>query len=261
MTSSPAWDQAGSLPIHVDGRPRPEVAALAADRLPSVAELFTFMRDAELRFATLRMRIEEHTITARGEQIAESEVMLRHPGQARILTSEPGHSAGHYDIWITDGTTVRSYVASRRVGTERPVRPPVRGVADGEDLPGRSRFYVAVTPLQAESLPELFIHPGGYCQNVLATGACRIEGSALFRGRETILLACDHPRVVEVVADRPDFRIRLAVDRLDGTILRLEESVAGRVTRLAEAVVYEPGASLPPSAFEFSFPSDATRIY
>jgi outer membrane lipoprotein-sorting protein len=261
MSANPAWDRAGLLPVPTSGRPRPELAALRHE-LPAVDELFTFMRDAELRFETLRMRIEEHTWNTRGEELTVIEVALRHPGEVKVLSSIPGHgTTGSHDVWVSDGTTVRTYVASRKVGTRRPVRPTVRGVADAADLPGRSRIYVPVTTLQAESLPDLFIHPAGYCQNVLATGPCAVTGATVVAGREAIVLECDHPRAIEVVADRPDFRIRVAVDRADGVILRLEESIGGRVTRDAIVTSYAPNAPLPPSAFSFTFPSDTTFIY
>ena len=159
MSATSAWDRAGSLPVPVNGPARPEVAALQK-AIPSVADLFTFMRDAELRFATLRMRIEERSATARGEEVATVEATLAHPGRARTLTSWPEHGIGAYEVWLTDGTTVQTYVASRKVGTRRPVRPAVRGT-DGEDLPGASRIYRSVTPLQSESLPGTVHSPGG----------------------------------------------------------------------------------------------------
>jgi hypothetical protein len=256
-----AWDRAGSLPVPASGRRQAEVAALRAE-LPTVDELFTFMRDAEHRFGTLRMRIEEHAWTARGEEILFHDVSLRHPGEAKVLTSttEEGTTDG-YEAWVSDGTTVQTYVASRKLGTRRPARRTVRGVAGERDLPGRSRFYVALTALQAETLPELFIHPAGYCQNVLATGACRIIGSTTVEGREAIVLECDHPRTIEITADRPDFAIRVSVDRTDGVILRLEESIGGITTRDAIVTSYVPDAVLPPSAFAFILPPDTTLIY
>ena len=139
------------------------------------------------------------------------------------------------------------------------MRPRPRGL--NSDLPGTSRVYTPVTALQMESLPDLFIHPGGYCQNVLATGSCRVVGSTTVAGREAIVIECDHPRAVEVAADRPDFAIRVAVDRADGVILRLEESIGGRVTRDAVTTSYLPDAPLPPTAFVFTFPSDTTPLY
>jgi len=260
MSVTRAWDRAGSLAVSRGGNPAPELVALR-DEVPTVDELFTFMRDAELRFRTLRMRIEEHSFTARGEDVVTSEVMLEHPGRAKVLSSlgVADVAAVDYDVWISDGTTIRTYTASRKLGTTRPVRPRLRGL--DEDFPGASRVYTPVTPLQMESLPDLFIHPAGYCQNVLATGDCRIGGSTTVAGREALVVECDHPRTVEVAADRPDFAVRVAVDRADGVILRLEESIGGQVTRDAIVVAYAPDVTLPPSAFAFSFPAGTTSLY
>jgi hypothetical protein len=243
----------------VSGRTSPEIAALR-DELPAFPDLFTFMRDAERRFTTLRMSIEERSWTARGEELALVEVTLEHPGRAKVLTSWPEQGIAAYEVWLTDGTTVQTYAASRKVGTRRPARPVVRGT-DGPDLPGTSRVYLATTPLQAESIPELFIHPAGYCQNVLGTGSCRVTGVTAVAGREAVVLECDHPRTIEVAADRPDFSVWIAVDRRDGVILRLEESIGGRVTRDAVVTSYQPDAPLAPSAFDFTFPADTTFIY
>lgn len=259
MSATRVWDRAGSLPVPANGPVRAEVAALR-DELPSVEDLFTFMRDAELRFGTLRMRIEERASTARGEELGIIEVALEHPGKARVTTSFPDGGIGTYELWLSDGTTVRTYVSSRKLGTKRPVRPMVRGT-DGKDLPGSSRLYRSVTPLQMETLPELFIHPAGYCQNVLATGVCRVTGTTMVAGREAVVLECEHPRTIEVTADRPDFAVQIAVDRLDGTILRLEESIGGQVTRDAAVTSYQPNAALLPETFDFTFPSDTTFIY
>ncbi|HYX11184.1 MAG TPA: hypothetical protein VE817_04340, partial [Candidatus Acidoferrum sp.] len=108
MDSTRAWDRAAILPVPANGRRAAEVAVLAPG-LPDVAELFTFMRDAELRFQTLRLRIEETAATTRGEHLSIVETFLRHPGQARVTTSEPSRgTAGNYEIWISDGETVRT---------------------------------------------------------------------------------------------------------------------------------------------------------
>src|SRR5256885_1832801 len=82
MTSTRLWDRAGALTVPSADRRRPEIVALPA-RLPTLDELFTFMRDAELRFETLLMRIEERTFGTRGEQLVAIDVALRHPGDAR----------------------------------------------------------------------------------------------------------------------------------------------------------------------------------
>ena len=259
MTAS-AWDRAAALPVPAGSSPRPEVAALR-DELPSVEALFDFMRDAELRFTTLRMRIEERTTTARGPEVVVSEVTLAHPGRVKVLTSIPANgTAGNYEVWASDGETVRTFAAARRGGTKRPVRARIRGLHN-DDLPGSAKVYEPRTQLQMETIADLFIHPAGYCQNVLATGACEVTGTTEVAGREAIVLECLHPRTIERIGDRPDFVIRVAVDRRDGVILRLEESIGERVTRDAVTTSYLPNATLPPGALDFDFPSDTTYIY
>jgi outer membrane lipoprotein-sorting protein len=264
MTASRRWAGAADLiPAPTGRRPRPEIVALPPDDLPTLDRLFTFMRDAELRFDTLRLRIEERSFTATGEHRVVSEVALRHPRDAKVTTTVPGHGPrGAYDIWISDGETVRTYSSTHRLGTQRPVRRNLVGVGpEDRDLPGTSRVYRPWTPLPTETLPETFVHPGGYCQNVLATGGCTIVGLDDEIGREVVIVDCDHPRTIEMAADRPDFGIRIAVDRADGVILRLEESIGGAVTRDARVTEYLPDAPLPPSAFDFVFPTGTTMLY
>lgn len=259
MTSTRLWDRA-ALPVPTDGRRLPEVAALP-EGLPSVAELFDFMRDAELRFATLRLRILERTGNARGEDSTELVTMLRHPGHAKVTKSRPGTGpAGPYEIWISDGDLVRTYASIHKLGTQRPVRNRPRGLAD-PDFPGSSRVYEPLTALPAETLPDTFVHPAGYCQNVLATGRCAVVGTDLVAGREAILLTCEHPRTIEIAGDRPDHGIDLAVDRATGMILRLVERIGANTTRHAEAIDVGPDATLPPSAFDFVFPTGTTMLY
>ncbi len=268
------WDRAGARSIAPHRRllsapdrigtvalPEPEVPALAADGLPSIPELFDFMRDAELRFRTLRLELEETTRTAAGEETTTTELLLRHPGHARVTHRRPSAGPlGEVELWLSDGETVRTYASRDRRGAIRPLRRGVVGL-DDPDLPGMARVYEPLTPLPAESLPELFVHPAGYCQNVLATGACTIHGTDEVAGREAILLGCAHPRTIERVADRPDFRIDLAVDVATGIVTRLVETIAGSWTRWAEVVRLEPDATLPPTAFDFEFPEGTTLIY
>lgn len=263
MTSTRAWDRAAVVPARTAGdRRRTELAALPPDRLPDVAELFTFMRDAEHRFETLRLRIEERAQAAGGERRSVIETVIQHPGLARVLTTTPrdGAAVGSYDLWISDGETVRTYAADHRLGTRRPARHRLVGLHD-RDLPAFSKVYEPRTALPMETLPETFVHPAGYCQNVLATGRLAVTGTDEIAGREAILVTCDHPRAIELQADRPDFRIELGVDRDSGLIARLVESVDGLVTRHAEATVIQPDAPLPPSTFAFEFPAGTTFVY
>lgn len=260
MTDPRLWDRAAALPARSDGRRLPEMAVLGTG-LPTVGELFDFMRDAELRFATLRLRIDERAQTARGEDVTSMDAILRHPGDAKVTTTRAGDPIkAEYEVWISDGDVVRTYSSAHHLGTQRPVRNRPRGLGD-PDFPGTSRVYEPVTALPAETLPETFLHPAGYCQNVLATGRCTVTGTEVVSGREAVLLECDHPRTTELPGDRPDFHISMAVDRDTGVILRLVESIGGAVTRHAEVVELSPDAPLPLAAFHFVFPTRTTMLY
>jgi hypothetical protein len=260
MSTSP-WDRASnSLPLSAAGRRRPELVSLP-EGTPSVAELFTFARDAELRFETLRMRLEDRTATTHGERLLVVETTLRHPGEAKVVTTDPSQGiAANHELWISDGNTVRTWSAEHRKGTQRPARRRVAGL-DDPDFPGSATVYQPLTALPTESLPESFIHPAGLCQNVLATGRAWISSTVDVNGRETIVLECDHPRSIGIAADRPDHHIQVSFDRDTGVILRLIETIAGEVTREAAVTSLLPDAALSPAAFAFTFPSGATLIY
>ncbi len=259
MATAARWDRAALVPIR-RGERRPEMMALGAG-LPTVDELFTFMRDAERRFETLKMRIEERTYAARGEQVVAMDVAVRHPGHARVVTTTPGAgAAGNHELWISDGEIVRTYSAIHKLGTSRPVRNRPRGL-DPRDYPGRSTVYEPITALPAETLAELFVHPAGYCQNVLATGETWISGTDRVAGREAVVVECDHPRAVERFVDRPDYHVQLTVDRQEGIVTRLVESVGSDVTRVAEVIHLDPDAALPVTTFEFEFPEGTTLLY
>ena len=132
MTSTRLWDRASRLPVPADGRRRAEIAVLAPG-LPTVEELFTFMRDAEVRFHTLRLRIEETAATTRGDHLTVIDTLLRHPGDAKVISSDPARGiTGSYELWISDGVTVRTYSAANRLGTDRPIRRGVVGLDDPE---------------------------------------------------------------------------------------------------------------------------------
>ncbi len=261
MALRPApWDRASGLPVAADGRRVPEIVQLGPD-VPDLATLFTFARDAELRFATLRLRLEERVGIADGEALRVHEALIRHPGHARVTTIRPDRSpTTNHDIWLSDGEIVRVYRSGHRLGTIRPVRRTLVGI-DDRDLPGTSRPYVPLTALPANTLPETFVHPGGYCQNVLATGDCAVAGTGTVTGREVILLTVDHPRTVEMAGDQPDHRLEIAVDRETGVLARLVESFGDVVTRRVEATELTPDAAIPDSAFSMAIPADGSTIY
>ncbi len=260
MSTPARWSAAAGLTLAVDGERRPEIAQLAAG-LPDLETLFAFMRDAELRFETLRLRLEERTWVATGELVRLHELLLRHPGHARVTTIRPedGTPANH-DVWLSDGEEIRTYRAGHRLGSTRSWRARVAGL-DGRDLPGSSRAYHPRTGLPANSLVDTFVHPAGLCQNVLATGVCRVTGSELIAGREAILVESLHPRAIEMAGDRPDHRLSLAVDRETGLVARLEERFGAVPSRLVTATELSPDASIPDSAFSLNIPPGAALIY
>jgi len=260
MSTTVRWAAAAALTLAANGERRPEIAQLPAG-LPDVETLFTFMRDAELRFETLRLRLEERTWVARDETVRFYELLLRHPGRVRVTTIRPedGTPTNH-DVWLSDGEMIRTYRAGHRLGTFRPSRPRVAGL-DGRDLPGTSRAYLPRTSLPPNSLVETFVHPARLCQNVLATGACRIVGSELVADREAVILELLHPRTIEMAGDRPDHRLVIAIDRETGVVARLEERYGAVPSRLATATELSPDASIPDSAFTLAIPASAAMIY
>ena len=247
----------------VHGRPaerRAQLLSLPAGT-PSVETLFTFMRDAELRFTTLRLRVLERTWTAKGDSQRTHDIVVRHPDRARVTVryAELELPRDH-DIWVTDGTVVRTYSALHDLATTRPVRRRVVGL-DSPDLPATSRVYRPLAILPHASLAELMIHPAGFCQNVLGTGPVRINGSTRVAGREALTLVADHPRTAHVSADRADHSIELAVDVELGLVTRLVERLGDRVTRHAEAASVEADGAIADAAFGLSVPASTRRIY
>ena len=241
--------------------PLPAPTAPGAD-LPAIVELFGFMRDAERRFETLRMQIVDRTVAAGADGDIFIDVWLRHPGQAKIVTGVTGGAVrAGFDTWLSDGVTVRRYDARARVIRSRPLAGPPGG-ADGPDLPAFARVYRPRTPLPAGSLAETFVHPHGFCRNVLSTGALRFDGvRELAGGREAVVIRCDHPRTTKVLTDRPDHRLDIAVDRVTGAILQLVERVGDRVTRDAEALAFEPDAPVSDADFELHVSAGVRRLY
>ena len=235
--STRIWDQAGSLPVPASGLATPEIVALR-DEVPSVEELFTFMRDAELRFATLRMRIEEHSFTARGEDVVTSEVSLEHPGKAKVLSSlGKGDSAAvDYDVWISDGSTVRTYTASRTLGTTRPVRPRPRGLTT--TFPVRRACTRRSRRSRWRPCPTCSSTRPGTARTCSrratagSPGRRRLPGARPSSSSATTRGPSRWPRTGRTS------RSGSRSIALDGVILRLEESIGGRITRDAIVTTY-----------------------
>jgi hypothetical protein len=242
---------------------RPSAAALVAldGAAPSLEDLFRFMVDAELRVRSLRMRILEQTMTARGETEVILDVLLRDDGHARVTRRRSAEGMGRdYDVWSTDGVSVTTYDASSgRASVRRAHATPVGVTAD--DLPRFARVRPARTRLPAESVADTFVHPNGFIRNVSLTGIVTFAGSSVLNGRETFLLRLQHPRSTYVLTDRPDRWVDVGVDRQTGFITLLVEHVGDSVTRHAEVQSLEIDPPIPDDAFTVHLPGDVRRIY
>lgn len=240
---------------------RPARLATLHGSQPTTPELFRFMAEAELRFGSLRMRVADRRFGASGEQVETSEVWLRHPGYAKVIQSRDEGAGRDFDVWVSDGERVRTYDARNHVATDRPAAARPVG-ANREDLPGFARIYVPVTPLPPESLAHTFVHPHGFCHNVLSSGVVRELGTAaLVNGREALLLRCDHPRTSHVLTDRPDHWLEVGVDRQTGMILLLAEHIGGKITRHGEVVALALDEPLGDEVFTVHVSADASTIY
>ena len=167
---------------------------------------------------------------------------------------------GDYDVWTSDGETVRTFNALGRTATQRRApRPPVG--LDDPTLPRRSQVYFAQTALPSETLADTFVHPNGLCRNVLATGVIYRRGTASIGGREAMLLRCDHPRSSQLLLDRPDHWLEVGVDSQTGLILLLAEHVGDRMTRHSEAVNVRLDEVIPDSAFTIHTSAETRTIY
>jgi len=240
---------------------RPAERATLAGRSPSLPELYSFMTEAELRFRSLRMRITDRRISAAGEETETSELWLRHPGFAKITQTRGGPLERNFDIWLSDGNLVQTYDARSKVATRRRL-PSMPVGADDENLPSFARIYAPVTALAAETLAETFVHPHGFCRNVLATGVTRQVGTAVLVGdREAIVLRCDHPRTSHVLTDRPDHWLEVAVDYQTGLILLLAEHIGGRITRHGEVTSLGLDGTIGDETFRLHLSADTQTVY
>jgi hypothetical protein len=247
-------------PVRTAPRRPPQQVSLAS-AAPSLEELYRFAAEAELRFATLRMRIVDRRTTTHGAETETYDVWLRHPARAKVVTSRGAEADRDFEVWITNGENVRTYDA--RMNTTSIRRQPALPVgAIDASLPAFARLYVPVTPLPPESLADTFVHPNGFCRNVLATGVTRQMGTqVLADGREAILLRCDHPRTNHVLTDRPDHWLEVGVDRQTGLILLLAEHVGDQLTRHARATSLSLDEPIPDAAFELHVSSDTQALY
>ena len=243
-----------------DRRPLAALVTLGDD-VPSIERLFVFARDAELRVRSLRMTIEERTLTARGEEMLRHDVLVRHPGQARVTTRRGDDPLTRdYEVWIGDADTVRTYRASDRLASVRSARPPVVGT-HRPDLPPFARTRTVLTALPAGSVADALIHPHGLFRNVLVTGPLSIVGSLRIADSEAFVVRSRHPRRSEVLVDRPDHWVEAGIDRASGFVTLLSEHVGEMETHRAEVTSLELDPDIADEAFRLHLGSDVRMLY
>jgi hypothetical protein len=239
----------------------PRIVALPAGGLPDMATLFTFMRDAELRFRTLRMRVEERTWGATGETLLVHEIAIRHPDRVRVTVRHADLPMPRdHETWVFASGVITTWSAIHGTRTERPARRGIVGL-ESTTLPASSKVYQPLTPLPIDSIAEVSIHPANYLQNVVSSGVVSVIGQERIAGREAYVVESLRPRTTRMAADRGDASIRIAADAGLGVISLLEQRLGDRVVRRAEAVSIEPDADIPDAAFDVAIPSTARRIY
>ena len=190
------------------------------------------------------------------------DVLLRHPAHAKVTTSRPGAGAGArlrgLDLGRRPRADVRRGPQARARSARCATGPAVSTTRTSPACPAstsrspRCRWRPCPTRSSIRRATARTCSP---------PAVARSPGRTCVAGREAILLECDHPRAIEVAADRPDFKISIAVDRQLGVILRLAETIGGEVTRHAEVTDIGPDAPLPPAAFDFVFPTGTTMLY
>ena len=244
-------------------------ATAAQVGLADVAPLFRLMRDAEQRFDTLRMTIVDRRIGARGDTTGRADVWVRHPGSSKVVVGkvvvgkvEGNASQAVYDAWAIDGDTVTHFDADANVVRSRPRLPIPRGADTDRDLPAFGRVYHPLTPLPAGTLADTFVHPHGFCRNVLATGRLSLPGIVTgAAGREMTLVRCDHPRSAKMLVDRPDRWLLVGVDRATGLVLLLEEHAGDELTRRAEVTALVLDEPIGDEVFTLHVSDGVRRLY
>ena len=241
---------------HAPKAPLPPIRAALAPGLPAIDELFDFAADAERRLPTLRLRIEERTVSAAGEAVSRVEALIARP-RARVTTRG---ADGGIEIWVTDGAQVEGYNMATRTVTRRPYRAAPEGLADA-GLPAAAAIPPNLGPLPTRSWATTFVRPRSFCAAVLGGATLSAVRADEVLGRTALVFEAAAPRAVGLDGDRADFSYRVAVDRATGMLLAVAEFRGESLVRSAVATDLEIGAAIPDSAFAVERPSDAVAIY
>ena len=250
MTETRLWDRA-AVAVVADGRRFPAVAALGPGCRPcsSCSTSCATPSCASRRYAC-GSSSGGHRRAARTRRRSMSCCDTRDtPGSRRAGRARSWR--GDYEIWISDGEIVRTYVGPHKLGTQRPIRNRPRGL-DDPDFPGMSRVYEPSPASRWRRCPRRSSIRRASARTSSRPAAVRSPGAPGQR-------SSDDPPALRPSADRRaagrparplDGDLRSTATT--GVIVRLVETIGGSVTRDATASVLEPDAPLPPSAFDFA---------
>lgn len=223
--------------------------------IPSVAQLFAFAAEAERRIQTLRLRAEERTITAAGETVIQTELLVHRP-HARVTTIHDDA----YDIWTTDGSVVEQYSAAANTYTRRPHRAAPAGL-DGEGLPPTIAVGTTLGPLPPKSWATTLLRPGHFCTNVLSSAVLSEVRETTHLGRAALAIDAAAPRTIDRIGDHSNFRYEVTFDRQTGLLLVVDELHHDQLVRSTSVTALTIDGLIPVGDFSLEVPGDARKIY
>lgn len=232
----------------------PVVSALPSG-LPTHDQLFAFAADAERRVRTLRLRIEDRSVTTSGESLTRTEILLDRP-RARVTTS----TGSAYEVWATDGSMIEQYNAASNTATRRPHRAPPTGLDDAE-LPTTVGHAQTLGPLPGKGWASTFLRPAHFCANTLRSGTLGVVHESTHLDRAALTVESAAPRIIDRVGDHARFRYRVTFDRATGIVLGISEIHDERVIRVAQVTAITLDAPIPANEFVIEVPEGVTKIY
>jgi outer membrane lipoprotein-sorting protein len=245
----------GSAPVQTSETRLPAVVSALPGGLPSLDELFAFAAEAERRVHTLRLRIEDRSITTRGESLSRTEILVDRP-RVRVTTS----TGPAYEVWTTDGATIEQYNAASNTATRRPHRAPPTGLDDAE-LPATASHVQTLGPLPGKGWASTFLRPAHFCANTLRSGTLGAIHESTHLDRAALIVEAAAPRVIDRAGDHATFRYRVTFDRATGILLGVSEIHDERVVREAHVSAITLDAPIPASEFVIEMPEGVTKIY
>ena len=223
--------------------------------IPSVAQLFAFAAESERRVQTLRLRAEERSVTAAGESVTQTELLVDRP-HVRVTTIH----GGSYDVWATDGSLIEQYSAASNTFTRRPHRAAPTGL-DGEGLPSTVAVGETLGPLPSKGWATTLLRPGHFCSNVLSSAVLGAVHETMHLGRAALAVDAAAPRTIDRTGDHAAFRYEVTFDRQTGLLLAVNELHHDQLVRSTTVTALAIDAAIPASEFVLEIPGNARRIY